>query len=215
MKLKLLFLLLLIFGSVSNSSAQNKALEKALKKEYKTKMKEYKKEGWKIFGTTKSLDVALLLHYDKLAELGENGDEIVGVASNVKSKNVGHQVCINNACLRYADSAGSHVKGRIVSDMAQNADDTNMEFDKFYAAYERLVDKEIKGELKESYSIIREIRPGLFEMQTYFIVNEDAAMKARIRALENAAKETEIAQKYANKISEFVKEGFRSLNENK
>ena len=90
-----------------------------------------------------------------------------------------------------------------------------MEFDKFYAAYERLVDKEIKGELKESYSIIREIRPGLFEMQTYFIVNEDAAMKARIRALENAAKETEIAQKYANKISEFVKEGFRSLNENK
>ena len=66
MKLKLLFLLLLIFGSVSNSSAQNKALEKALKKEYKTKMKEYKKEGWKIFGTTKSLDVALLLHYDKI-----------------------------------------------------------------------------------------------------------------------------------------------------
>ena len=92
--------------------------------------------------------------------------------------------------------------------MAQNADDTNMEFDKFYAAYERLVNKEIKGELRESYTIIREVKPGVFEMQTYFIVNEEAAMKARIKAMENAAIETELAQKYATKISEFVKEGF-------
>ena len=33
-------------------------------------------------------------------------------------------------------------------------------------------------------------------------------MKARIKAMENAAIETELAQKYATKISEFVKEGF-------
>ncbi len=204
----IVLIIMAMFIAIPSSYAQNKALEKALKKEYKTKMKEYSKEGWKIFGTSKSLEVSLLTHYDKLAQLGESGGEIVGIASNVKSKNVGHQVCINNACNTYAHTAGSHVKGRIVSDMAQNADDTNMEFDKFYAAYERLVNKEIKGELRESYTIIREVQPGVFEMQTYFIVNEEAAMKARIKAMENAAIETELAQKYATKISEFVKEGF-------
>lgn len=59
------------------TNAQNKALEKALKKEYKTKMKEYKKEGWKVFGTSRSLEVALLTHYDKLTTLG-SGAEVRG-----------------------------------------------------------------------------------------------------------------------------------------
>ena len=203
-----LLCLLVLTLIVPAANAQNRALEKALKKEYKTKMKEFKKENWKIFGTTRSLEVCLLTHYDQLTNLGENGYEVVGIASNVKSKNVGHQVCINNACNTYAQDAGSHIKGRIVSDMMQNADDPNMEFDKFYAAYERLVQKEIKGELKESFCVIREVGAGIFEMQAFFIVNEDAAMRARLRALENAVTETELAQKYADKVSSFVREGF-------
>ena len=45
-------------------------------------------------------------------------------------------------------------------------------------------------------------------MQTFFVVNEDAASKARIRAYENALKESAAAQKYAEKVSEFIREGF-------
>lgn len=190
--------------------AQNKALEKALKKEYKTKMKEFKKEGWKVFGTSRSLEVALLTHYDKLTTLGDNGYEVVGICSRYKSDNVGHQAAINNACNTYARNAGSAVKGRIVSDMANNGDDTSAEFDHFYAAYETLVEKEIKGELQESFSIYKTLGNGERTMQTFFIVNEDAATKARIRAYENALKESEAAQKYAEKVSRFVREGFKN-----
>lgn len=192
------------------TNAQNKALEKALKKEYKTKMKEYKKEGWKVFGTSRSLEVALLTHYDKLTTLGENGYEVVGICARYKSDNVGHQAAINNACNTYARNAGSAVKGRVVSDMASNGDDTSSEFDHFYAAYETLVEKEIKGELQESFSIYKTLGNGEKTMQTYFIVNEDAATKARIRAYENALKESEAAQKYADKVSQFVREGFKN-----
>lgn len=189
-------------------NAQNKTLEKARKKEYKTKMKEYKNENWKLFGSSRSVDVALLTHYDKLNSLGDDGREVMGTASKFKSKNVGHQMAINNACLTYAQQAGSHVKGRIVSDMAGDGVEADKEFDNFYAAYERLVEKEIKGEMQESYSIIRENGDGTYEMQTYFIVSENAATKARIRALENAAKESAAAQKYAAKVADFVREGF-------
>lgn len=189
-------------------NAQNKVLEKARKKEYKIKKKEYKKENWKLFGSSRSLDVVLLTHYDKLNNLGDDGREVMGTASRFKSKNVGRQMSINNACVTYAQQAGSHVKGRVVSDMAGDGVDADKEFDHFYAAYERLVEKEIKGEMEESYSIIRDNGDGTYEMQTYFIVSESAATKARIRALENAAKESAAAQKYAEKIADFVREGF-------
>lgn len=190
--------------------AQNKALEKELKKEYKDRKKELKKGGWEIFGTSRSADVTLLKHFDKLNTLGDDAKEVVGIASKFKSKNVGKQMAMNNACLTYAQSAGSYVKGRVMSDMAGDGVDAEGEMDNFYAAYERLVEKEIRGEMEESYSIIRDNGDGTFELQTYFIVNESAASKARIRAMEEAAKESAAAQKYANQISEFVQEGFEA-----
>ena len=49
----------------------NKQLQKALNKEKKEKMKEYKKENWKLFASSRTLEVALLKHYDKLNTLGE------------------------------------------------------------------------------------------------------------------------------------------------
>lgn len=208
MKKIIMMLLAMVMLMPATMNAQNKVLQKALKKEYKTKMKQYSKEGWKLFGSSRSLDVALLKHYDKLEALGDSGYEIVGICAEYKSDNVGHQAAINNACNTYARNAGSHIKGRIVSDMASNGDDVSAEFDHFYAAYETLVEKEIKGELQESYAIYRELGGGSKTMQVYFIINEDAATKARIRAYENALKESEAAQKYAQKVSDFVREGF-------
>lgn len=208
MKKIMMMLLAMAMLMPATMNAQNKILQKALKKEYKTKMKQYKKEGWKLFGSSRSLDVALLKHYDKLETLGDNAYEIVGVVGEYKSDNVGHQAAINNACNTYARNAGSHVKGRVVSDMASNGNDSSAEFDHFYAAYESLVEKEIKGEMQESYAIYRELGGGKKTMQVYFIINEDAATKARIRAYENAMKESKAAQKYATKVSEFIKEGF-------
>ena len=125
----------------------NKQLEKALNKEKKEKMKEYKKEGWKLFASSRTLEVALLKHYDKLNTLGEDGREVVGVASKFKSKNIGKQMATNNACTTYAQQAGSSLKGRVVSDMAGDGTEAADEFDHFYGAYERLVEKEIKGEI--------------------------------------------------------------------
>ena len=83
-------------------NAQNKALEKARKKEYKLKMKEYQKENWKLFGSSRSLDMALLTHYDKLNNGGDGVREIVGIATKFKSKNVGKQMAMNSACITYA-----------------------------------------------------------------------------------------------------------------
>lgn len=76
---------------------------------------------------------------------------------------------LNDACVKYASTAGSTIKGRILSDLAGDGVEADKEFDHFYSAYERLVEKEIKGEMQKSYSIIREIEDGVYEMQSFFI----------------------------------------------
>lgn len=205
---KIILFLLAFCLIVPIANAQNKQLNKALKKEYKNKMKEIKDGKWEIFGSSRSAEVTLLNHFDKLESLGEDAHVVIGIASKFKSKNIGKQMATNNACISYAQEAGSSVKGRVVSDMGGDGIEADKEMDNFYAAYERLVEREIRGEMRESYSLIRNNGDGTFEMQTYFIINEKAASQARIRALESAAKESAAAQKYAEKVSEFVKEGF-------
>lgn len=187
--------------------AVNKQLEGARKKELKTKMKEYKKGKWEVLGS-RTLEFSLARHYDRLNELGEDGHEVEGISTRSKSKNTGKQAAINNAVITYAQEAGSSLQGRVVSDMNANGVNVDAEFDNFYAAYERLVEKEIRNEMEPSYTIIRTNPDGTYEIRTYFIVAESAAAKARLRALEEAFKESEAARKYSEKISDFVREGF-------
>ena len=159
---KIITILLMLAMVMPMAVAQNKLLEKAQKKEYKAKIKEFKKEGWKLYGSSRTIEVALLTHYDKLRQLGENGYEVMGEASSFKSKNVGKQMSINNACNIYSRNAGSHVKGRVVSDLAGDVNNTDAEFEHFYAAYETLVEKEIKGEMQESFSVIKDNKDGTY-----------------------------------------------------
>lgn len=194
-----------------NAQSERKIM-KARQKEMKAKMKEYKKGGWEIYGTSRSMEKALLDHYAKLEEDG--AQEVPGVASSFLSKNVGMQSAANSAINFYARQCQSFVRGRITSDMFNDADDIPSEFDKFCAAYESLVVKEIKGEMEHSYSVIRskgKDKEGkeTFEMMSFYVVNEAKASRARQRAMENAFKESELSQKYAEKVSNFVREGFK------
>ena len=146
----------------------DKALQKAQKKEMKQKMKDYKKDGYEILGS-RTMEVALLKHYSKLNELGDDGAVFEGYAENVKSKNTAEQMAINNATIKYAQKAGSSVKGRVVSDIFADGTGDDSEFEKFYAAYERLVEQKVKNVLTPSYSVIKKRADGTYEIQSFFI----------------------------------------------
>lgn len=203
--MKKIFTLLMALCFLAPVYAQNydKAVEKAQKKEVKQKMKDYKKAGYEIMGS-RTMEVALNKHYAKLNELGDNGLVFDGISTRTKSKNLGQQMAINNATLKYAQKAGSTVKGRVVSDGFADSVEAEGEFDKFYQAYERLVEQKVKNALQESYSIIKTNPDGTYEIQTFFIVDESIARVARNAALEAALKDTNLAQQYANKVREFA-----------
>ena len=147
---------------------------------------------------------ALEKHLLKLQS--EDAIEVPGIASSFKSKNVGKQMALNSAMTNYASMMDSEIKGKVVSDMQGDGEFSETEFEKFYAAFKRSVQTTIKDELKESFSIIRDKGDGTSEMQTFFVVDKKAASKARIRALDQAAKESVAAQLYAKGIEKFINE---------
>ena len=110
--------------------------------QYRKKLKEIKREGWELFGSSKTMKDALRDHH-------------------------------------------------------------------FYSAYETLLQKEIRGELRPSYTLVRRNADGTCQMMSFFVVNEAAATNARIKAMELAASESEAAQRIAGQIREYVQEGFQ------
>ena len=202
MKKIIMFLMAAFMLSVVPATAQE--LSKSGKKALKAKVKEFNKEGWKIFGSTSTIDLALEKHMLKLQS--DDAIEVPGTASSFKSKNVGKQMALNSAMTYYASMMDSEIKGKVVSDMQGDGEFSETEFEKFYAAFKRSVQTTIKDELKESFSIIRDKGNGTSEMQTFFIVDKHAASQARVRALEQAGKESVAAQLYAKVVQKFIEE---------
>ena len=214
MKKLFVCLMAICLGFAMNANSQtvySKQKAKQAKKEYKQKVKKYQKDGWDIFGSSHTLEMALLNHYEALEKAGDSVVELTGYATST-SKNIGKDKLMMSACESYAQMIGSNIKGRIIEDMGSTLTTEELaEFDHFYSAYENKVKAEIRGELRPSYSIYRPVKvhgKDAYEFEAYYIVDEAAASRARIRAFENAAKESAVAQKYADKIHQFIEEAF-------
>lgn len=187
-------LFLLIISAMIILPCTSYAQDKMLKKEVAAKKKEYAKEGWKLFGTSRTIDAILYSHYSKL---NDGYEEITGSAPRFTSKNVGHQMAYTSASNQYAQRMSSSIEGYVKSNIGSNGQDISKEIDQFMASFKREVELNIKGELIESYSVIKELEPGVYEMMSFYIINPNASSQAKVRALENLAKENEIAKKLA------------------
>ncbi|MDE7408925.1 MAG: hypothetical protein K2N09_02770 [Muribaculaceae bacterium] len=177
--------------------------EKQCNKNAKERAKQFKKDGFEIMGS-RPLQDELYKHFSKL-EMGAT--EQLGTGHS-KSQNNGRQMCLTFAMSEYASKAASQIKGRSVTDSYGNEVDTenDPEFARFYAAYERLTQKEIKGELQESFTIMKKNDDGSYDFRMYFTVDENKALARRQKALQDAAAESGLAQNYAKQVSEFISE---------
>lgn len=191
---RILFMALVALFVASPVFAQTKAQKKHVK--------ELNKEGWKSESSFPMID-ALYAHYGKLA----NGlEERVGIAYNKKKVNIAKAEALNNAINDYAQEASTFVKGRVASDMS---DIDDQEREAFVAGFERLVQAEIKGELKPSVTLIKENEDGTYSVRRYFVLDYEASMKANERALKQALEESKIAKEYGNTISDWINAGFQ------
>lgn len=199
----ILMALCLIAPAAMAQNALTPKQEKLCNKNAKDRAKQLKKQGYEVMGSLPLQD-ALYKHYAKL-EMGAG--EQLGTGHS-KSKNNGRQMCLTFAMSEYASKAVSQIKGRSVTDQYGNEIDTenDPEFSRFYAAYERLTQKEIKGELQESFTVMKQNPDGSYDFNMYFTVDEGKALARRQKAMKDAAAESGLAQDYARQVSEFVNE---------
>lgn len=208
---KIISLMLIGIMFITSAVAQPKNSDKGLWKTAKKEAKLLKKEGWKVDGSM-PLENLLFNHYKKLAD--PNNQELIGNVmgnTSVQTLNQGQQWAASMVCVSYAKQAGQTVRGRLASEVGAGVNG-GPSADSFYEGYESKVEKEIRGELKRSFSLYREKDNGGIDYKAYYIVNEEDAHKARLRAMQMAMEESEFARANAERISEFVKEAFKVDN---
>lgn len=210
--MKKLFVMLLagvMFAGAA--SAQPKSTDKALWKSAQKMAKTMTKEGWKIDGS-RSLEEMIYNHYQKLTD--ENNQELIANIignTSVRTMNQAQQWAQINASTSYAKQAKMMVVGRITNETGAGIEGAPS-VDNFYEGYESQVVTEIKGELKKSFAVYRE-KDGGFDYRVFYLINEASASQARIRAMQRAMMESEFARANAERISEFVRNGFTIENE--
>lgn len=135
--------------------------------------------------------------------------QVVGIADGCVSANLAKMTALNNAAVEYASNSGGKVRGRITSDASTVA---GGQVDAIVAAYERLVLKEINGELVPFITLLRKGRDGGYDARVYCLVDRESAHSARMRAMELALEETRMAERYGSMISDWIDEGFSKLD---
>ena len=202
---RIIITLLMVCCTVTGMWAQPNS-EVKLWKTAKKETKALEADGWKADGSL-PLENILFNHYKKLMD--ENNHEIIGNVlgnTSVQTLNQAQQWASNMACVSYAKTEGQTMKGRLISEVGAGVAGTPSA-DSFYEGYESTLEKEIRGELKKSYGIYLEKRGGGIDYKGYYIVNQENAHKARMRAMQMAMEESEFARQNAERISEFVRKG--------
>ena len=135
--------------------------------------------------------------------------QVIGVAENCMSTNLAQVTALSNAANQYAMLAGGDVRGRIVSSTTSL---TGQQVDNIVSSFERLVEKDIRGELVPYITALRNDK-GNIAARAYCIVDMDAAYQLRRRALEIALEEQSLAEQYGSRVSEWIDAGFNKGQE--
>ena len=106
-----------------------------------------------------------------------------------------------------AKSGQKQIVGTAEGCMSLNlAKTTALNNDDIVGVYERLVLKEIKGEIQTCVTLVKETKKK-YDVRVYCLVDYDAAHAARMKAMRLALEELELTQKYGTEVSNWIDEG--------
>jgi hypothetical protein len=187
--------------ALAPACAQSRQDLRAAKKEAAEAAKTLKRDGYKpieLGNVQTRLEKYFLKTYAGCAQ-------VIGVAENCISTNMGQVTALANAANQYAILAGGDIRGRLTSSITSM---NGQQMDNLVSSFERLVEKEIRGELIPYVTAVRE-RRGAYSVRAYCIIDEDAAAQVRRRALMTALEEQKLAEQYGSMVSNWIDEGFR------
>lgn len=172
--------------------------------ELNEKVQELVNAGWQIHGKTRTLRGKLTEHYAQM-DANPNLYEVIGTSSGCRSITVCRAAANNAACVEMATQMGQELKGKTMRDMGlDEGAEVPAEYNRFQEACISKFQGAIKGELIESFALIREGANGLNSYEIYFLVDKQLARQARSQAIKDALGESKLHQDYAKAVEKFI-----------
>ena len=195
-------LIVLTLGPVA---AQTKKEMRTARKEAAAAARTLRREGYKPLELG-NVETKLEAYFLKLYA---GCTQVVGTADGCMSTNLAQVTALSNAANEYAMLSGGEIRGRITSSTSSLS---GQQLDNLVSSFERLVRKDIRGELVPYVTAVRD-KKGRVSARAYCIVDVDAASRLRRQALELALEEQSLAETYGSMVSEWIGEGFRKSAE--
>lgn len=172
--------------------------------ELNEKLQQLEQAGWQVHGSTRTLRGKLSEHY---AKMDANPDfyEVIGTSSGCRSATVCRASAFNAACVEMATRMGQDLKGKAMRDMGvDEGTEVPAEYNRFQEACISKFQGAIKGELEESFALIRKGDDGGNSYEIYYLVDKQSARKKRSQAIRDALEESNLHQEYAKSVEKFI-----------
>lgn len=172
--------------------------------ELNEKLQQLEQAGWQVHGSTRTLRGKLSEHY---AKMDANPDfyEVIGTSSGCRSATVCRASAFNAACVEMATRMGQDLKGKAMRDMGvDEGTEVPAEYNRFQEACISKFQGAIKGELEESFTLIRKGDDGVNSYEIYYLVDKQSARKKRSQAIRDALEESNLHQEYAKSVEKFI-----------
>lgn len=172
--------------------------------ELNEKLQQLVQAGWQIHGTTRTLRGKLSEHY---AKMDTNPDfyEVIGTSTGCRSVTVCRAAALNAACVEMAVKMGQDLRGKAMRDMGvDEGAEVSAEYNRFQEACISKFQGAIKGELEESFALIRKGVDSLNSYEIYFLVDKQSARKKRSQAIRDALEESNLRNDYAKSVEKFI-----------
>lgn len=197
-----LFAIALLTSCGSSKKASSAAYTRT--DELNEKLQQLEQAGWQVHGSTRTLRGKLSEHY---AKMDANPDfyEVIGTSSGCRSATVCRASAFNAACVEMATRMGQDLKGKAMRDMGvDEGTEVPAEYNRFQEACISKFQGAIKGELEESFTLIRKGDDGVNSYEIYYLVDKQSARKKRSQAIRDALEESNLHQEYAKSVEKFI-----------
>ncbi len=162
----------------------------------KNEAKKRKKQGWDNMGPL-PLEESLFRMYNEMTEKGLDYEP--GVSNPSRSKNNARQMCLTSALNSYSLKNEANIKGK-AKNLSRDGMISEVALDQFESAFLTETTQQVRGELKEAVSMVKENPDGTYVVEIYYLVDPAAANNARARALEKTIEEQKLSNELANEI---------------
>lgn len=185
-------------GSSKSSATYSRA------DELNEKMHQLEQAGWQLHGSTRTLRGKLAEHYEKM-DANPDLYEVIGTSNGCRSVTVCRAAALNAAAVEMAAKMGQDLKGKAMRDMGlDESAETPAEYNRFQEACISNFQAAVKGELEESFALIRKGADGLNSYEIYYLVDKQSARKKRTQAIKDALEESKLRNEYARSVEKFI-----------